>query len=146
MKCEIINLKNMINKIIKNVFLVILIFMNIFFVVKVNWASWGSDFTKPTFTINVWDIIWHIWPDNITWDTLETKTNNLLIKIIEMLMVAIWVIALFIVSVWAWYMIIYNWNEEFLKKWRNMIYTGFLALFIALSSYYIMNLVRYILY
>lgn len=133
----------MINKIIKKLFLVILIFMNIFFVVKVNWSD---DFAKDTFTVKVWDIIWNIWPQNIDWSTLEDKTNNLLIQVIEILMVAIWVIALFVVSVWAWYMIIYNWNEEFLKKWRNMIYTGFLALFIALSSYYLMNLVRYILY
>jgi hypothetical protein len=119
-----------------------LILINIFFV-KVYWSD---NFAKDTFTIDVWGIIWNIWPDNIPWTTLESKTNNLLIQIIEILMVSIWVIALFVVSVWAWYMIIYNWNEEFLKKWRNMIYTGFLALFIALSSYYIMNLVRYILY
>lgn len=133
----------MINKIIKKVFLVFLIFMNVFFVLKVNW---DSNFAKDTFTVEVWNIIWNIWPQNIPWSTLEDKTNNLLIQVIEILMVAIWVIALFVVSVWAWYMIIYNWNEEFLKKWRNMIYTGFLALFIALSSYYLMNLVRYILY
>jgi hypothetical protein len=133
----------MINKIIKKLFLVFLIFMNVFFVVKVNWSD---DFAKDTFTVKVGDIIWNIWHTKVGWGTLEQKTDNLLIMVIEILMVAIWVIALFVVSVWAWYMIIYNWNEEFLKKWRNMIFTGFLALFIALSSYYLMNLVRYILY
>jgi hypothetical protein len=61
-------------------------------------------------------------------------------------MVAIWVVSLLVVSIWAWYMIFYNWKEEFLTKWRNMIYTWLLALIIALCSFYIINLVRYILY
>lgn len=133
----------MINNIIKRFFLVVLIFMNIFFVFKVNWNDnfWSSDFN-----VKVSDFTWNTWMDIQDWETLKQKTNGLLNKIIKMLIVAIWVIALFVVSVWAWYMIMYNWNEEFLKKWRNMVYTGFLTLFIALTSYYLMNLVRYILY
>jgi hypothetical protein len=138
----------MINKIIKKFFLVFLIFINSFFVLNVNWGNVNpeNDFASDQFIVPIWDITWNIWHTKIDWATLEKKTNNLLILIIEILMVAIWVIALFIISIWAGYMIFYNWNEEFLKKWRNMISTGFLALFIALSSYYIMNLVRYILY
>ncbi len=133
----------MVNKILKNLFLVVLIFVNLFFVVKVNW---DDDFWSANFDVKVSEFTWDTWMDIQDWETLEDKTNGLLNRIIEILMVAIWVISLFVVSVWAWYMIMYNWNEEFLKKWRNMVYTGFLALFIALTSYYLINLVRYILY
>ncbi|MFA5917269.1 MAG: hypothetical protein WC850_03505 [Candidatus Gracilibacteria bacterium] len=138
----------MINKIIKKFFLVFLIFINSFFVLNVNGGNVNpeNDFASDQFIVPIGDITGNIGHTKIDGATLEKKTNNLLILIIEILMVAIGVIALFIISIGAGYMIFYNGNEEFLKKGRNMISTGFLALFIALSSYYIMNLVRYILY
>lgn len=104
-----------------------------------------SNFSKPTFTITTSDLT-PIWADKLDWWTLEEKADDLLLKIIKLLMVSIWVISLLVVTIWAGYMIFYNWKEEFLTKWRNMIYTWFLALFIALCSYYLMNLVSYILY
>ncbi len=133
----------MINKIIIKFLLFSLIFINAFFVVKV---YWGDNFSDIFFTVDVKNITSGIWMDSVSWGTLDSKANNLFDQIREILMVAIWVISLFVVSIWAWYMIFYNWKEEFLTKWRSMIYTGFLALFIALTSYYIMNFVRYILY
>lgn len=104
-----------------------------------------SNFSSTDFTINVSDFT-PMWHDNIEGDTLKAKSESLLLEIIEVLMVSIWVISLLVVSIWAGYMIFYNWKEDFLTKWRNMIYTGLLALLIALSSFYIINLIRYILY
>ncbi|NDK07709.1 hypothetical protein EOM39_00510 [Candidatus Gracilibacteria bacterium] len=104
-----------------------------------------SDFSKPTFTITTSDIA-PIGADKVPGGTLKQKADNFLVDVIGILMVSIGVIALLVVTIGAGYMIFYNGKEEFLTKGRNMIYTGFLALFIALSSYYLMNLVRYILY
>lgn len=130
----------------KNIIIKILLVLPIVLVFFIgNKVNSDSDFSKPTFTITVDDLT-PMWRANVPWSTLEEKANNLLLDIIEILMVAIWVIALLVVSIWAGYMIFYNWKEEFLTKWRSMIFTWLLALFIALCSYYIMNLVRYILY
>jgi hypothetical protein len=107
--------------------------------------AWDSDFSSTNFKVSVSKFS-PLSNSIIPGDTLYDKADNLLLTIIELLMVAIWVIALLVISIWAWYMIFYNWKEDFLTKWRNMIYTWFLALIIALSSFYIINLVRYILY
>ncbi len=131
---------------IKNIFTQICILLSIFSCIFfINPVNAGSDFWKPDFTIDVKKIT-PMWKDNIPGATLQEKTDNFLIDVIEILMVSIWVISLFVVSIWAGYMIFYNWKEDFLTKWRNMIFTWFLALFIALTSYYLINLVRYILY
>lgn len=132
----------MINKIK----ITLLFFISIlFWFFQITPVDCSSDFSSKDFTITTSDIT-PIWADKVPWGTLKTKADNFLVDVIWILMVAIWVIALLVVTIWAGYMIFYNWKEEFLTKWRNMIYTGFLALFIALSSYYLMNLVRYILY
>lgn len=130
--------KNLIVK----VFLILSLFSGLFFT-NDTFSSWKID--SPDFTVDLTSIT-PIGKGNFEWTTLTSKTNDLLGQVINTLMVAIWVISLLVISVWAGYMIFYNWKEDFLTKWRSMIFTGFLALFIALSSFYIINLIRYILY
>lgn len=138
--CQIINFLNMIKKIKVVLFISIILWFSQFYEVK-----GSSNFSDPWFTIETKKIT-PIWKWNVEWSTLKEKAADLSRTVIDVLMIPIWVIALLIISVWAWYMIIYNWKEEFLTKWRNMITTWFLALFIALSSAYIIKAVIYIIY
>ncbi len=107
-------------------------------------CTWPNCLNSTEFMINTNDIT----PWNKTYDTwdLTGTTNNLLSTIIQNLMVAIWVIALLVMSIWAWYMIFYHWQDEMLSKWKTMFTTWITALVIALSSYYLVSLVRFILY
>lgn len=130
----------------KNIIIKICLIFSLFSgLLMINEVNSSSDFSKTDFWISVSDFS-PLSATLIPWDTLADKADNLLLTVIELLMVAIWVVSLLVVSIWAWYMIFYNWKEEFLTKWRNMIYTWLLALIIALCSFYIINLVRYILY
>lgn len=133
--------KNIIIKIC----LIFSLFSSLLITNEVNCSTPTADFSSPEFEINVSDFT-PMGRDIVEGDSLKTKSENLLLEIIEILMVSIWVISLLVISIGAWYMIFYNWKEDFLTKWRNMIYTGLLALLIALSSFYIINLIRYILY
>lgn len=118
------------------------------------WSDWGW-----------WGIWWWGWPDDISskdfeidtslfsigWSSLKwwdskTTINNTLWNVIKKLMIALWVISLFVMTVWAWYMIMYHWHDEYLSKWKNIFIWWITALIVALSSYYLVNLVWYILY
>lgn len=61
-------------------------------------------------------------------------------------MIAIWVISLLVMTIWAWYMIFYHWQDELLSKGKSIFNSWIIALIVALSSYYIVSLVRLILY
>lgn len=140
--CEIINNKNMKKiKIIKLLLSIILI-INLF---CLGYTFAGDDISKEWFTIEVSDYT-PMWKWTIGGSTLSEKAKELSDLVIDVLMVPIGVIALLIISIWAGYMIFYNWKEEFLTKWRSMIFTWFLALFIALCSAYIIKAVLYMLY
>ncbi len=78
----------------------------------------------------------------------DTKqvVNFVLWTIIQKLMIAIWVISLLVMTIWAWYMIFYHWQDELLSKGKSIFNSWIIALIVALSSYYIVSLVRLILY
>ena len=125
---------------------------------KVDWKVWWdtkaleravlaanstTDFTSPSFTIEVNDIA----PaDRVEWGTIREVSNNLLWKIIQSLMIPLWAIALLIMTIWAWYMIFYHWQDELLTKWKSIFNSWLIALIVALSAYYMVSLVRFILY
>lgn len=109
-----------------------------------NWCSWPNCLSSTEFTIDTTDFT-PTWKTINQWN-LEDTTNNLLSTIIQNLMVAIWVIALLVMSIWSWYMIFYHGQDEMLSKWKTMFTTWITALIIALTSYYLVSLVRYILY
>ena len=102
-----------------------------------------DNFASPSFTIKVNDIA----PaPRVEWDNIREVTNGLLGNIIQSLMIPLWAIALLIMTIWAWYMIFYHWQDELLSKWKSIFNSWLIALIIALSSYYIVSLVRFILY
>ncbi|MDD3302801.1 MAG: hypothetical protein PHN31_04530 [Candidatus Gracilibacteria bacterium] len=109
-------------------------------------ADTSKDFSSTDFTINTNDVIGGMGVDPDPSSTLQGKFDGLLGKIINTLMISIGAVAMVVMSIGAGYMIIYNGQEELLTKGRKMFFSGILALVIALSSYYIVNLVRYILY
>lgn len=118
---------NSINKIEKNSLLVV----------------W--DLTKSSFTIDTSNVVpW--WNKLIVKWSVKKTVNNVLWTIIQKLMIAIWVISLLVMTIWAWYMIFYHWQDELLSKGKSIFNSGIIALIVALSSYYIVSLVRLILY
>jgi hypothetical protein len=104
-----------------------------------------SNFTSSDFTIDVWDIT--PWSNKLIIKSDVKKTvNKVLWTTIQSLMIPLWAIALLIMTIWAWYMIFYHWQDELLSKWKSIFNSWLIALIIALSSYYIVSLVRFILY
>nr|MDD3720147.1 hypothetical protein [Candidatus Gracilibacteria bacterium] len=97
------------------------------------------------FMINTTDISPGTKNYNETGDIKDTA-NNILSTIIQNLMIAIGVIALLVMSIGAGYMIFYHGQDEMLSKGKTMFTTGIVALIVALSSYYLVTLLRYILY
>jgi hypothetical protein len=105
----------------------------------------SSDFTSPWFTIDVNTITpWK--NDLIVWWSVEKTVNNILWTTIQALMIPLWAIALLVMTIWAGYMIFYHWQDELLSKWKSIFNAWLIGLVIALSSYYIVSLVRFILY
>lgn len=81
-----------------------------------------------------------------TWSTAKENINKALWTIIQKLMVALWILSLFIMTIWAWYIILYHGQDELLSKWKSIFMSGIIALVVALTSYYLVSLVTYILY
>jgi hypothetical protein len=100
---------------------------------------------KPNFTIKVDDISpWmNVW--TFGWDTKKT-VNFAFATIIQKLMIGLGSLSLLIMTVWAWYIVLHNWQDELLNKWKSIFMSWVYAMVVALSSYYIIVIVRYILY
>lgn len=81
----------------------------------------------------------------VDWDSKAT-INTVLWTLIQKLMIALWIISLLIMTIGAGYMILYHGEDEYLSKWKSIFIAGIISLIVALSSYYIVNLVAYILY
>jgi hypothetical protein len=62
------------------------------------------------------------------------------------LMIGLGSVSLLIMTIWAWYMIIFHGQDELLSKWKYIFMSWIIALVVALSSYYIVSLLRYLLY
>lgn len=88
------------------------------------------------------------WDSKIdTWTaTTEELINKTLWTIIQNLMIAMGSISLFIMTIWAWYMIFYNWQDDILSKWKSIFTWWVIALVVALTSYYMVAILRFVLY
>ncbi len=104
-------------------------------------AQW--DITSQWFTISVNDISPGMW---VQWTTTKENVNYLLGTIIQNLMIALWSLAILIMTIWAWYMLTYYGQDEQLSKWKKIFMSGVYAMITALSAYYIVSIVRYLLY
>lgn len=111
-----------------------------------SWSIDKNNFCSPVFEIKV--NTFSPGGDQFTTNSLSTKNKILLFftTTISKLMVALWVISLLIMSIWAGYMIFYHGQDEYLSKWKSIFMSGIIALIVALSSYYLVSLLRFILY
>jgi len=78
--------------------------------------------------------------------TSKETVDYILWFFIQKLMITLGSIALVIMTVWAGHMIIFYWQDELLSKWKSIFIAGITSLVVALSSYYLISLIRYILY
>lgn len=105
----------------------------------------GNCFDRPSFTIDV-STFSPGWKDFLWKGTGKEVSNLFLWAIVRRLIVALWIIALLIMTIWAGFMIAYGGEEGNITKGKSIFKAGFIALFIALSSYTIMSIIIYILY
>ena len=87
-----------------------------------------------------------LWKKNLKWTTWTETINKTFWVIIQQLMIILWTLSLVVISIWAWFMMLFHWDDSTLTKWKNTIKWWIIALVVALSSYYIINMVWYILY
>ncbi len=104
--------------------------------------SWNC-IDKETFRIDVSTI--SPWMSIQKWSTSKT-INYALGTIIQTLMIGLGSLSLLIMTVGAWYMVLHNWQDELLNKWKSIFMSWIYSMIVALSSYYIIVIVRYILY
>jgi hypothetical protein len=79
-------------------------------------------------------------------DDTEERTDFILGKVIQNMMIALWALSILVMTIWAWFMILYNWQDEMLSRWKNIIMWWIYAMIAALGSYYLVAIIRYILY
>lgn len=106
-------------------------------------ASWDC-IDKDSFMIDT--SLFSAWWKWLKQENSQATINYTLGSIIQKLMIALWVISLLIMTIGAWYIILYHGEDEYLTKWKWIFTAWIISLVIALSSYYIVNLVAYILY
>jgi hypothetical protein len=105
--------------------------------------SWNC-IDKASFIINVNDV--SPWMEVTPGNNTKQNVNKALWTIIQSLMVALWSLALLIMTVGAGYMIMHSGRDELLSKWKAIFMSWVYALLVALSSYYLIAIIRYILY
>lgn len=112
-------------------------------------AVWGASQTQGSFgTVNFmidtddFSVGWSGMKDS----TAEKTTNKVFGIFIQKMMIALWVLSLFIMTVGAWYMMVNYGQDEYLSRGKSIFKMGIVSLVVALSSYYMVNLVGYLLY
>ncbi len=106
-------------------------------------AQWQDCLDQPTFQIWVWSITpWIL----AQWENIEERTNWLLWTLIQRMMIALWVLSVFIMTIWAWYIILNNWQDELLSKWKTIFMAWIYSVLISLTSYYLISVIRYLLF
>jgi hypothetical protein len=123
-------------------------FVNISYASEIReWCETWKCLDEPNFEINVsWGdglTPWKLWME---WESLEERANWILWTIMQRLMIALWVLSVLIMTIWAWYIILNNWQDELLSKWKSIFMAWIYAMLIALTSYYLIAIVRYMLY
>lgn len=99
-----------------------------------------GSFCSPKFEINVSTF-------SPGWNKFVWKwISSFFTTLIENLMIGLWVIALLIMTVGAGYMIFYHGQDEYLSKGKSIFMAGIISLIVALSSYWLVSLLRFILY
>jgi len=79
-------------------------------------------------------------------DTAKLTIEEFLKVTVNKLLVALWVIALFIMIIGWGYMIFASGQDELLNKWKSIFNSGLIALLVALASSIIIKIIIYLLY
>ena len=132
----------------KKIFIYIVTSLSVFFsLVSIAWGfPWDkNDLTSPNFEIDTKIVVEE---DNITidWNSAVDNANFALGIIIQRLMLFIWGFALLVMTIWAWFMIIHRGDDATLSKWKEIFTAGIIGLTIALLSYYMVSILRFIIY
>ena len=105
--------------------------------------SWKDDLSNHCFEIQTNKLA----PGLTIWGgSTKEKIDVLLGDIIQKLMIALWSLSFLIMTIWAWFMIMYNGQDELLSKWKTIFMSWIISMLVALCSYYLVSLVRFILY
>lgn len=138
---------------LKKIILSSLLIIISFFFTNINHTTysytWDKDNIASTwFTISVnqlspwWKSIIPSWAKKAPKETMI----DILSLIIENLMVAIWVVAILVMTIWWGYMIMHLWQDDMLTKWKSIFKSWLIALLVALWSWLLVKLVAFLLY
>ena len=104
-----------------------------------------TDIKSSNYTIKTQDIV--------PWTTYKTtnrdtkkRVNDSLLVIIQKIFIPLWVLSAFVMAIWAGYMILSSWQDEVLNKGKKIFKMWIFAVVIALISYLLVELVKYLLY
>jgi len=118
-----------------------------------NWGSsssscewWKDSLCSAEFEIDTSAFSPATWENFKNWSSWKRTIEWFLTTLIQKLMIALWSIALFVMIIWAWFMIFAMWKDDNLNKWKTIFKAWIIALVIALSSYMMVSLLKYILY
>lgn len=101
------------------------------------------DIKSTGFKINVDSI--SPWMD-VQGGTAKENVNYALSTIIQTMMVLLWSAALLVMTIGAGYIVLHHGQDELLSKWKSIFMSWVYALIVALSSYYLIAIFRYILF
>lgn len=134
------------------IFMIIFIFGNIFSgnvfassgQVESVKCTWKECITTSNFVIEVKNIVpgWTFSSSK----SIESRMNDGILTIIQKLMIPFWILAVLVMSIWAWFIVLHNWQDELLDKWKRIFKMWIFSICLALSSYLIIELVKYIVY
>ncbi|MDD2907854.1 MAG: hypothetical protein PHH98_04385 [Candidatus Gracilibacteria bacterium] len=103
----------------------------------------SGDLTSSDFQINVDDISPGIVGQG---STTKERVNWLLGTFIQNMMIALGILSVFIMTIGSGYMILHNGQDELLSKGKSIFMSGVYAMIVALTSYYLIAIVSYLLY
>jgi hypothetical protein len=130
----------------KKIILFIFIFLSFF--LSYNFSYW-------VWTCNLaWDIWssleWCLWnKDVIQWPSdlrVESWFKDLVIGFIETISIILAILAVWSIAYWSMVIVTSIWNEEKIKKWRNIIQWALVWFLILVSASWIIKLIIYIIY
>ena len=108
-------------------------------------CSWADSLCSSDYMIDT-QSLWLWWTEINTGWTAKDTIENWLEIIVNKLMIAFWVLTLFIMTIGWWYMIFAHGQDELLNKWKSIFNAWLIALIVALSSWIIMKFVISLLY
>jgi len=130
---------------IKKYLIILITILSFFSFNNINVYSSGTWITGTWFMIDTNSIF--VWNKSFyKWSNSDERVNFLLWTIISKLMIWLSILALVIMTIWAWFMILWSWDDQNISKWKYMLKAGIISLVIALSAYQIISLLRFILY